>query len=215
MYSGNIMYPPRPKLSIPPEKLPDYENNGYVAQLKFNGTRTLVEIGPGSDIKLWTRKREAHKAYTLSDELKSELTSIHEAGDVTKTLIFDAELMHNKTKGLKDTLIIFDLLVVDSDYLVGMSMLERYDVLCNILGEPNTWEPETGRNIAIEVFKHVWLAQTFVFGFEREFKSRIDMDEIEGLVLKQSWAKLERGLSETNNDNWLVRCRKPNKNYSY
>lgn len=229
-YSGKIMYPPRPKISIPPEKVGDYEDRGYVAQLKYNGTRTLVEIGPGSEVKLWTRHKEPHKAYELSEALKADLLAIYKLGDTTKTMVFDGELMHSKTKGLKDTLVLFDILVCDSDYLIGMPMLGRYSVLSDILGEPNEWETETGRKIAAKcrVFEldeedevveryleRVWMAETFYYNFSDVYKSRVDMDEIEGLVLKNPRAPLDRGFSETNNQDWLIRCRKPNKNYSY
>jgi len=229
-YTGKIMYPPRPKLSIPPSKVGDYEEKGFVAQLKYNGTRTLVEMGPGSEIKLWTRHREPHKAYELSEALRADLLAIYQTGDTNKTLVFDAELMHSKTKGLKDTLILFDLLVCDSEYYIGMPMLGRYSMLNDILGEPDEWEEETGRKIAAKcrLFEYnekdevteryldrVWVAETFYHNFADVYQSRIDMDEIEGLVLKNPRAPLDRGFSEANNQDWLIRCRKPSKNYGF
>lgn len=229
-YSGNIMYPPRPKTSIPPEKVGDYEEKGYIAQLKYNGTRTLVEMSPGPTIKIWTRHKEPHKAYELTDAMRSDLLAIYMAGDMTKTMIFDGELMHSKTKNLKDTLVLFDILVCDSDHLIGMPMLARYSIMSDILGEPDQWEEETGRKIAAKcrVFEldekdevveryleRVWMAETFYHSFSDVYKSRIDMDEVEGLVLKKPQAPLDRGFSETNNESWLIRCRKPSKNYEY
>src|SRR5690606_30933945 len=98
--------------------------------------RTVVEILPNSEIKLWTRYKEPHKAYEISEGLKNDLISIHNHGDTNKILVFDAELMHSKTNKIKDTLILFDLLVCDSDYLIGMSMLERYALLTDIISKP-------------------------------------------------------------------------------
>lgn len=214
-YKGRIMYPPRPKLSIPPEKIVDYENKGYVAQLKFNGTRTLVELKPGGEIKLWTRHREPHKAYKLSKGMEENLHEMHESMSPDKHLVIDGELMHSKTKGLKDRFIAFDILVCNDDYLIGMPMLERYSILDEMLGQQEYWEEDTGRKIAIYIRDHLWLAETFVHNLSKKFKQFIDMDEIEGLVLKKPSAPLERGHSENNNSSWLIRCRKPHKNYQF
>lgn len=225
VYKGRIMYPPRPKLSIPPEKIPDYEEKGYVAQLKFNGTRTLIEIKPGGEILLWTRHREPHKAYELSEDLRAALAEVYEnACKQDKHLVIDGELLNNKTKGLKDKFVAFDLLVIDDHYLVGESMLNRYTILDDILGTQWFWEEDTGRKIAIYCRDNLWLAELFMpaalygglgHNLSDVYSSRIDMDEIEGIVLKNPNATLERGYSENNNENWLVRCRKPNKNYKF
>jgi len=215
IYSGNIMYPPRPKVSIPPEKIIDYEKKGYVAQLKFNGTRTLVEMKPGGEIKLWTRNREPHKAYTLSEGMKADLMEFHESSDPDKHVVLDGELMHSKTKGLKDVFIAFDILVCEDNYFIDMKMLERFRILDEIMGEQDDREKQTGREIAIYVRDHLWLADTFVYDLAGQFERFKDMDEVEGLVLKNPDAKLERGHSENNNSSWLIRARKPNKNYRF
>ena len=220
-----IMYPPRPKLSIPNNKIKDYEDKGYVGQLKFNGTRTMIEIAPGGKISLWTRRKELHKAYVLSKQLEADILSIYEGLDQTKTTILDGELMHSKTKNLKNTMILFDILVCNSDYFVGMSMLDRYRILDDICGNPNEHESKTGRKLAARcrVFEgdtyryldNLWMAECFFFNLEHLYNSRIDMDEIEGVVLKKPDAPLGWGISQNNNDNWLIRCRKPNKNYNF
>lgn len=214
-YKGKIMYPPRPTTSIPPEKISDYENKGYVAQLKFNGTRTLVEMRPGGEIKLWTRHGEPHKAYKLSPGMEADLHELHESVNPDEYLVLDGELMNSKTKGLKDRFIAFDILVCESLHFIGMSMLNRYRVLDEITGEQEEHEEETGRKIAIYIRDHLWLAETFVYDLESNFKRLIDMDEVEGLVLKNPDAKLERGHSENNNSSWLIRARKPSKNYKF
>lgn len=214
-YNGKIMFPPRTDRAIPPEKIKDYENKGYAAQLKFNGTRTLVEMKPGGEIKLWTRHREPHRAYKLSKGLRANLEELHNAVDPNKHLVLDGELMNNKTKGLKDKFIAFDVLVAADDYFLGASMAQRHQILLDITGESDYHEEETGRNIAIFVRENFWVAETFLFDLENVFKSRIDMDEIEGLVLKKVGAPLEWGHSEMNNSDWQIRCRKPHKNYRF
>jgi hypothetical protein len=61
----------------------------------------------------------------------------------------------------------------------------------------------------------LWLAETFFFNLEGAYNRAIELDEIEGLVLKKPNAKLTRGHSKNNNGDWQIRCRKPTKNYSY
>lgn len=225
-YSGHIMYPPRPSRSVPPAKLQDYEDKGYVGQYKYNGTRTLVEIGPGSKISLWTRHKEPHKAYKLSDGMKEELTTYHQQGDTSKTIVLDGELLNDKTKSVKDRLVLFDVLVIDSDYLIGTSMLERKEILDETFWNSDRWENDTGRKMAVKpkVFDkhgkeryldHVWVAETFFYDLSKRYEELIDMDEIEGLVLKNPRALLENGFSENNNSEWLIRCRKETKSYKY
>jgi ATP-dependent DNA ligase len=208
------MYPPRPKRKIPPNKVSDYEKKGYFAQFKFNGTRTLVEFKDG-DIKLWTRHKTAHKRYKISKEMKSDLLKIYKTLGIDENHIIDGELMHSKIKGLKDIFIAFDLLVYKNEYLLDTRAMERYILLQSILGSPDERESKTGKQIALDVLEHVWLAETFCMSFEERFKHAIELDEIEGLVLKKVSGKLERGFREENNGSWLIRCRKEHKNYAF
>lgn len=215
-YNGRIMYPPRPKISIPPSKLKHYEDKGYVAQYKYNGTRTLVEILPGGEIKLWTRHKTEHKAYKLSKTLRDQLAELHiVTSNQQGYLVLDGELMHSKTKGLKDTFIAYDLLVFNDEYLIGAPYMERYALLNQITGDQETFEKKTGKSIAIYIRSNFWLAPIFLFNFAEEFDRHKEMDEIEGLVLKRPKAPLERGFSQNNNSDWMIRCRKQTKNYLY
>ena len=217
-YSGSLMYPPRPEKSIPPEKISDYENLGYVAQQKFNGTRCLVEMLPSGEIKIWGRNKEPLKSYKLSEGLEACFKEMHAAisdGGSPQYCVIDGELMNNKTKNLKDVFVAYDILVYKNEYLIGMSMLERYDLLQNIMGNPDEYEDITGHKIAIMCREKLWLAETYVFDLKKQFSRYIELDEVEGLVLKKPDAPLCYGLNEKNNSDWLIRCRKPHKNYSF
>lgn len=75
-------------------------------------------------------------------------------------------------------------------------------------------EMEAG-GLAKQVSKNIFLAETFDSNFHREFDRFIDRDEIEGLVLRKKTSFLEnRGLREYS-VSWQIRCRKPNKNYTF
>jgi ATP-dependent DNA ligase len=214
-FSGKIMYPPRPSRKIPPEKISDYEGRGWMAQLKFNGTRTLIELKPGEDPVLWTRHKEEHKAYQMTPSMLETLKELHETLDPNTAHVLDGELMHSKTKGIKDVIILFDILVLEGEYLIGTSALERYMFLYDEVFEPQERELKTGRSIALFIRENLWLAETSFMNFESMHNRYIDMDEVEGLVLKKTNGKLDRGMSKDNNGDWMIRCRKPHKNYAF
>ena len=209
-----VMWPPRPEGSADPKTLDKYP--GWWAQRKFNGTRSLVFIDPEGDIHLRTRHREEHKAYQRTEAMETALKSLlgpcFESG---KWQVFDAELMHSKTSGVKDRIVLFDILVHNGSYLTGTTVRERYETLTGGLGHPETSETETGRSIALKVNEHVWFAEIFEDAFADRFAELADMDEIEGLVLKDPSGVLKPGVTEKNNSEWLIRVRKPHKNYRH
>lgn len=216
-----VMWPPRPEGSADPETLDKYP--GWWAQRKFNGTRTLVFIDPKGKVHLRTRQREEHKAYQLTYEMENSIMSLLDMHDdpnsprfeAGKWQVFDGELMHSKTSGVKDRIVLFDILVHNGSYLTGTTVRERYEILTYGLGTPDTTETETGRGIALQVNENIWLAEVFEETFAEFFSELTDMDEIEGLVLKDPDGILKPGVSEKNNSEWLVRVRKPHKNYRH
>jgi ATP-dependent DNA ligase len=214
-----VMWPPRPEGSADPSTLDKYP--GWWAQRKFNGTRSLVFIDPDGNVHLRTRHQEEHKAYKLSYAMDAALTALLDRGDgnvafeAGKWQVFDAELMNNKTIGVKDRMVLFDILVHNGSYLTGTTVRERYEILTYGLGMPDTIETETGRGIALQVNDNVWLAEVFEDTFADRFAELTDMDEVEGLVLKDPGGVLKPGVSEKNNSLWLVRVRKPHKNYRH
>lgn len=133
--------------------------------------------------------------------------------------VFDGELLHSKTPNVKDRLVLFDVLVHNGSYLTKTTYQDRYQRLQNLLGGALIPESETGRELALRYNDCLWLAENHQYeGPEdamRLFKDKTDLDEIEGLVLKDPGGKLMPGVSERNNSSWLVRVRKEHKNYRY
>ncbi len=210
---GLMLYPPRPKTSIPPAKIGGYEKKCWVAQRKFNGTRTVIyQTGEtGADISMLTRHRTPHKQYMLTKDMRTALESL----GVGPLAVLDGELMHNKTRGLKNTIVLFDILVLDGEYLIGSTYAERYSLLWKALGGPKTFEQVTGHSLALHVVGNVWLAENFMTDLTDRFNDCINLDEIEGLVIKNPGGTLDWGTQEANNGSWQVRCRKPHKNYRW
>jgi ATP-dependent DNA ligase len=208
-----VMYPPRPDGSIPPDTIQKYP--GWVGQRKWNGTRNLIFVMPDGSYELWNRHRQQHKQYKVSASMQNSLQELISKLERGVFHVFDSELMDAKTTKLKDKIVLYDVLVHDGMYLLGTTYKERYKKLLNILGNPKDHESDTGRKLALKFNKNLWLSEVFTDKLEDRFKEAIGLDEIEGLVLKDPNGKLEFGVRESNNGKWLIRVRKPHKNYEF
>lgn len=214
-----VMFPPRPDGSSRPEDIISYP--GWWAQRKFNGTRTLVFLDPNGTIHFRNRHQEPHRAYTVSQAMEDSWQDLRNRSGLqtSKWSVFDGELLHSKTPNVKNRLVLFDLLVQDGSYLTKSTYRDRYERLNALLGSPTKSEGETGRKLALRYNECLWLAENHTWTDARSamalFKDKTDLDEIEGLVLKDPGGTLSPGVSETNNSSWLVRVRKPHKNYRY
>jgi ATP-dependent DNA ligase len=210
-----VMFPPRAKTSIRPKEIERADKwKKWIAQLKYNGTRTLIFFLPDGSIEMWNRHQEKHKQYNMSGAMKRSLEGLKLGKGMFHVL--DGELLHNKTKGIKHRIVLFDVLVYDSEYLVGTTYEKRYHLLDALCLKPQETEKDTGRGIALRVNECLWLAPVFGRGdFKKKYDELTDLDEIEGLVLKDPKGKLDFGVKQENNIDWQVRCRKEHKNYAY
>lgn len=209
-YDGFVMYPPRPKVSIRPETIKDFPK--WWGQYQYNGTRAIIIIDPDRKVSMFNRHGEELKNYNPTKSMKQSILSI---AFKPGWCVLDGELMHNKEEGIRDTFVLYDLLVFESQYLVGTQYAFRYGALCGMLGvdaHNGPREEVTGRGIAVRVNSNLWLAPVFDPS-EEEYSRFIDMNEVKGLVLKDPLATLQFGVTKSNNEDWLVKVRKPNKNY--
>lgn len=206
-------FPPRPTASIPPTRIAEFD--GWLAQRKFNGTRTMVFVDPDGEVVLRTRHREEHRAYAITDAMVESIKSLDL--DRGKWHVLDGELLHSKTTRIKDRLVLFDVLVHAGRYLVGTTVEERLPMLRKITRDPTTHEDETGCRIALVAAPTLWVAETFSdqARYDALYEQAIGLDELEGLVLKNPGGRLSPGVSEQNNGEWIVRVRKPHKNYRH
>lgn len=196
-----FVYPPRPALTLSPDQLPEMEESGmWVAQRKFNGTRCIACVGDG-EVQLWTRHAEPPKQYVLSDALKDSFLEVAQ----NQNIIFDGELLHSKTKGVKGVFVLFDILYVGK-YLFNTDQMSRYERLKIICGDPKNI---CDLGIGLQISKNLWLAEVFEKNFVEEFDRYNHLDEIEGLVLRRKSGRLTNfGRNEYESGD-LVRVRKP------
>ena len=209
------LYPPRPKSKIPPGNLAGYEKlNQWVAQLKFNGTRTVIQITADGNVNFFNRHDSQHKQFFPSKEIVKEALSLDlEKG---KEHWLDGELLKNKTKDprYKERIVLFDVLMLNGKYFFGQpTQLIRLGLLEKICRFPKNLESANG--IALMATEHLWMAQTWHDNFVTHFKQFLNTDEIEGLILRKKNSVIDHVGTEEYDVNWVIRCRKPHKNYNF
>jgi len=204
--SYQYLWPPRPVNPIPDILLKYYEDKGWIAQYKKNGTCTVLYVNPAKEIIAKTRHKTNHKAWSPSQEFSDQFKNLPGDG----WYVFTGELLHSKTPNIKDTIYLFDLLVDDSEYLVGYTLKERIARLHSLF-------PKRARAINNGHYvadSKLWIANSIKSNFNKVYKS-LSLAEDEGLVLKDPHARLHLCINEHANEAWQIKCRKPTKNYSF
>jgi len=206
-HTYSYLYPPRPDNKIAKPQLAFYENRGWWAQKKKNGTCTVV-FTKGNDVIFKTRHPDVangdHKLWTPQGDHNAFF-----AGRV-KWNVYVAELLHSKVSGgPKNELYIFDQLVKDGVQLVGTTFAERQEMLhdefCGCLAQ------DEGDQYRIA--PRITLAKCFDEGFAEMFENLKPEDE--GLVLKNPSGVLKPCFKMDSNSNWQAKCRIAHKNYSF
>ena len=101
------------------------------AEPKYNGTRLILKRFPldparngFNHYEFWNREGELIK-YFPSPELLEQLNMIEWDGDC----VLDGELMHFKTKTLKDCVVIFDVFLWNGEPTIGQTFKQRRELL--------------------------------------------------------------------------------------
>lgn len=196
----NFVLPPRADRAIPTHVLPWYERNGYVAQIKKNGTYNVTFVRSDGDVKVLKRDGSPHLAWKMDDRCREFFTQFRDHQPV-----LCSELLHSKVPGIRDVHYIHDLLFVDGERLIGTTYAERYRRLLDLVLPANAVETPGYWIIG----ERVWLARNFEKGFVSLFQSLTDPED-EGLVLKKP-----QGKWYPNNNTWSVKVRRRGKNNSF
>lgn len=198
------LWPPRPEVKIPQTALPFYEARRFWAQVKKNGTCTVI-FSRGDEVIFKTRHNDDHKLWSPE---KDHLRFFRDrGGQKGKWNVYVAELLHSKvTNGPKHELFINDILVSNGVQLTGKTFAERQDILFD------RW---TGKNEGdqLRVDDRITLANSYQNNFAERFKHLKPEDE--GLVLKNPTAKLAPCFKANSNTIWQVKCRITTRNYSF
>jgi ATP-dependent DNA ligase len=100
--------------------------------------------------------------------------------------------------------VIFDILILEGNYLVGTTFEQRVDILDNMYGQIEC-DDEFLYNISENIFR----VKSYKIQFNYIFTKLVEIDMYEGLVMKRRNAKLEMG-TEMNNVKSQIKCRKSN-----
>jgi hypothetical protein len=200
-------------------QLPHFERQGYLAQIKKNGTGNVMAISPQRKVVAMQRTNKAHILWSPSDHTANPFRDLKGHG----WYVFVAELLHSKVaaekqrqatgseSGLRDINYINDILVADGTTLTGTTFEFRQQMLVEMFGADRLPVAKSGSHYVID--RHTWLARNHRSGFRRLFAG-LDSPEDEGLVLKLPTGKLAPCLREGSNSSWQFKIRKPTKNYA-
>jgi hypothetical protein len=228
--ADQYIYPPRSQDAIPREDTQIFSMLGWIAQYKYNDSHALIKYCPDGQIEIWNRHGERFRTYNLPDYLIEQLRNIgttlgHVAGRLT---ILDGGLLDQKHRAIKDTLVVWDILVLNDEYLVGTTYLDRYGKLYSISSQ-ETWNYSNashdsvsfGRklsddvfipeNIAADAWGHAWdtiakVNAPYTTGDPGQACYECK-PVLEGLVFKDPNGTLEMGFKEKNNSSWMIRSR--------
>ena len=209
--SFSYIYPTRPKNAAPVSDIQRYDNGAMLGQVKSNGSNCLIFTN-GIDWRIHNRHNDRLTNFNLSAlEMSNNLFKCERG----KWMVLNGEYM-NKAKNdergnlFNHKLVLFDILVFDSEYLIGKTYQERVDLLDKLYGV-NESDHEHYHAISENIYK----VKTYYSGYGELYKKIVEVDMLEGLVLKRKTARLELGLTENNNSKSMIKFRKETKNYKF
>lgn len=207
------LYPPRPEVKINPRIINTYDKGQFLAQPKYNGSCAVLFInGDTGFYKIMNRHNEPFS----KDKIKMEEMDFGAAYRGTGWLVLCGELL-NKAKTGEDgklfnqKFIIWDILVYNSEYLLGTTVIERLELLEKLYPSQGN-ENAHLLNIGI---KGVFKAPVYDKDFAALYQDLVKTDMYEGVVMKRKDAQLQLGYNSANNTSWQVKVRKPTKNYKF
>ena len=209
--SFSYIYPTRPKNAVPVDYLKNWDNNTMLGQPKVNGSNCLIFTN-GTTYRTMNRHNQNLTNFQLD---RSEISKLYEKTTPGTWMVINGEYL-NKSKRDENNvvfnhkLIIFDILVINSDYLIGKTFKGRVEILDNLYGKN-----DSDKDYFYSITENIYRVKTYENNFVELFDSLSKIDMIEGLVLKRKNAGLERGNTENNNSKSQVKFRKPTKNYQY
>lgn len=208
------LYPPRPEHAVPIEHIGTYEELGYVAQPKLDGSSCLVFTDGTRAIAM-----SRHATPFASDPalLKDGTFRALHRGTPGKWTVLVGELM-NKSKRdergrpFSDRYVLHDVLVADGVHLVGTTFAERIAILDGMYGTGESDQAGlhgTGHKGVYRVRTH----EGDLAGLFRGATAGAQM--YEGIVAKDPSARLEHGMRQKNTRAGQVKVRRTEKNYAY
>jgi hypothetical protein len=205
----SFIYPPRPKNSVSPTELNYFENQCLIAQPKINGSNTSIYTN-GQSVIVMNRHGQRLTGFSINTD---EILSLYKG--TGGWMVLNAEYLNKSQtdetgRVFNHKLIIFDILVYDSNYLVGSTFESRVKLLDELYGNK-----ECDKEYLYNISENVYRVKTYTENFENLFNNLIKIGMYEGLVFKRMSGKLEMGLRELNTCASQFKIRKGTKSYKY
>jgi hypothetical protein len=202
--SYRFLWPPRPEKAAPPQLIGFYEKRGWLAQVKKNGTCTVI-FAKGETVIFKTRHDDDHKAWS---PLPSHSAFFSGRKDWN---VYVAELLHSKGPHVKNHLYLFDILVSDGNELIGTTLQDRQSILRQRFPTPKVdiggSRAGLGSRLITQDVSHADAISPALW----DKLGPLD----EGFVFKNPKAKLSACIAATSNGAWQVKVRRPHTNYSF
>jgi len=220
------IWPPRPDAAIPRDETDFLKGSTWIAQLKYNDSRCLVKYLPDNTVELWNRHGEKFRSYTCPDWLAEQLLEVRFLLGLAPNEyhLLDGGLLDAKHRAIKDTIVVWDVLVDSGMYQVGTTYRDRYE---KYFGAHTRQRPfwnfshqdyEKSHTFGFALTKNTFFPsnhkhQTWDELWERVHavnKPWLNMGVgplLEGLVFKDLSGKLKRAYREKNNQHWVMRSR--------
>ena len=199
--SFQYFYPERPRLLSIDQPLFDEfsQNKNWIAEPKYNGSRLLLHRLPSGVFQFWNRHQERFN-FVAGGELVAALMALPlEPG---KYYLFDGELRHNKTVGVKNKIVLYDCFIFADELLCGVPFDDRRGILKTLNKDGGGYEALT-------------IAPQYPGDFRAVYDLLTPSPEIEGLVMKNLGGKLDLGRKRAANSGWMMKVRKPNNSYRF
>jgi hypothetical protein len=205
----SFIYPPRPKNSVSPTELNYFENQCLIAQPKINGSNTVLFLNK-EQLIVMNRHGQRLTGFSINTD---EILSLYKG--TGGWMVLNAEYLNKSQtdetgRVFNHKLIIFDILVYDSNYLVGSTFESRVKLLDELYGNK-----ECDKEYLYNISENVYRVKTYTENFENLFNNLIKIGMYEGLVFKRMSGKLEMGLRELNTCASQFKIRKGTKSYKY
>jgi hypothetical protein len=222
------IFPPRPENSTKISEVKFYQNLGYFAQPKLNGSCCLVFTN-GDTVIIKNRHNQSFSNFKIQGEVLDLVKKLYIKEKDLGWIVLVGEYLNKSQKDennkiFNQKLVFFDLIVYNSKHLLGETFENRYNLLLSLfkskdksdkfhferfyLNDYNKW--------LYTINETFYIVKSFLNEDFMELYNELTKHEIyEGLVLKRRNAKLENGITEKNNTKTQIKIRKPTKNYQF
>ena len=170
------------------------QSSDWVAEKKYNGGRLQLHY-IDSKFQFWNRHGALFN-FQPNEEMQSALASLKLKG----YCLFDGELRNNKVIGVRQKAVLFDVHIWDGEIL-RIPFIQRRKIL-ESLGLKIEGEP-------------LGIVQQYKTSFDKLFEEVIKDEEIEGLVLKSLNGQLKIDRKAGQDSSWMLKIRRPCKNYRF